>query len=422
MLSKKNTISYTKLLISIFLYLTLILGFFLNEDSLGGAVHDYNYNLPIIYAFQRNILDALKIFGSDEMIARNSPLFYMTFGAISNFFGNIDINKLRLANTHVIIIIIIFFYKSLKIKYYYIKKEILYLISATLFLSPTLRSLSIWPYPLIYAILFFTISVYFFLKFEKKKNNNYTYALLNILFLALSSYFTPNFCIFSIFFFLRFFQKYKFTIKIYVIILLNFILAIPAILFLLKKNLYFFYYDVGDISLLEKINITNKIILISTIFFFHLLPFLLIIFKKFYISKKKFISIIIFYFICLIFFNFPKEYNGGGGIIFHMSNFLTKSNLLIFIIFFISLMYISQIIQKSFWNYLLVILLIPYNLQFSIYHKYFDPLILIIFLLLTEKIINKEYFKNKNILYLYIFQFFFLILSLSKYYIYNLKI
>lgn len=422
MLSQKNSISHTKLLISIFLYLTLILGFFLNEDSLGGAIHDYNYHLPIVYAFKKSISDALSIFGSDEMMVRNSPLFYIIFGAIFNFFENIDINKLRLANTHVILIIIIFFYKSLKIKYSNVKKEILFLISATLFLSPTLRSLSIWPYPLIYAILFFTISVYFFLKFEKQKDNNYKYALLNIFFLAVSSYFTPNFCVFSIFFLLKFFQKYKFTLKIYIIVLLNFTLAIPAILFLIKKNFYLFYYDVANITFLEKINITNKVILISTIFFFHLLPFLVIISKNIHISKKKIISIIVFYFICLIFFNFPKEYNGGGGIIFQLSNVLTKNKFLIFFIFFISLIYINQIVQKSYWNYLLIILLIPYNLQFSIYHKYFDPLILIIFLLLTEKVVNKGYFKNKNILCLYIFQIFFLILSLSRHYIYNFKI
>jgi hypothetical protein len=109
---------------------------------------------------------------------------------------NNEPNKFRLVNVHIILIIVIFFYKSLKIKFYYIKKEILYLISIALFLSPTLRSLSIWPYPLIYAILFFTISIYFFLKFEKDKKDNYKYALLNTLFLAISSYFTPNFCFF----------------------------------------------------------------------------------------------------------------------------------------------------------------------------------------------------------------------------------
>jgi hypothetical protein len=422
MLFKKNNIFYRNLIISIFLYSTLILGFFLNEDSLGGGMHDYNYHLPIVFSFKKDTWNSLLIFGSDQMAARNSPLFYIIFGWITKFFTNTEVNIIRLVNAHVILIIIIIFYKSLKVKYYYVKKEILYLISATLFLSPTLRSLSIWPYPLIYAILFFIISVYFFLKFENHKNNNYKYALLNIIFLAISSYFTPNFCIFSIFFFFKFLRKYKFTKKIYILILLNFLLAIPAILFLIKKNFYFFNYDVTNITFLEKINISNKVILISTIIFFHLLPFLLINIKKISLSKKNFIFIIVIYFISLIFFNFPKEYNAGGGILFHLSKILTKNNSLLFFIFFISLIYINQITQSSHWNYLLIILLIPYNMQFSIYHKYFDPVIIIIFLLLTVRIINQSYFKYKNVLYLYIFQIIFLILSLSRNFIYSMKI
>ena len=79
----KNKINITT---SIFLYLTLITGFLLNEDSLGGAINDYNYHLPIIFAFKKNILETLTIYGSNEMIARNSPIFYIIYGIIVRFF------------------------------------------------------------------------------------------------------------------------------------------------------------------------------------------------------------------------------------------------------------------------------------------------------------------------------------------------
>jgi hypothetical protein len=420
MLIKKNNIFKAQVTISIFLYLTLILGFFSNEDSLGGAIHDYNFHLPIIFSFKNNISDSLSIYGSDEMIARNSPFFYIIFGFIYKFLENVNI--LRFINSHVIILVIIFFYKALKIKFYAVEKEKLYLISIILFLSPTLRSLSIWPYPLMYAILFFTISIYFFLKFEKQKNNNYKYALLNIFFLALSSYFTPNFCVFSIFFFFKFFKKYEFSNKTYLLILFNSLLALPAIFFLIKKKFFFFNYDVASITFLDKINFANKIIIISTIIFFHLLPFLLICIKKVNLSKSKFIAIIIIFFVSIIFFNFPKEYNSGGGILYQISFFLIKNNFLLFFIFLFSLIYLNEITQKSYYNQLLIILLILYNPQFSIYHKYFDCIVLLIFLLLFNGTLNTNYFKYKNIFYLYIFQIFFLILSLSKSLIYNIKI
>jgi hypothetical protein len=199
MLVNKNYKNNLNVITSIFLYLTLVAGFLLNEDSLGGAINDYNFHVPIIFAFKKDISDTLKIYGSSEMIARNSPFFYILYGSIVRFVENL--NLLRFINVHVALLIIIFFYKSLKIKFYYIKKEILYLISLTLFLSPTVRSLSIWPYPLIYAILFFTISIYFFLIFEREKKKHYKCALLNTLFLGISAYFTPNFCVFSVFFF-----------------------------------------------------------------------------------------------------------------------------------------------------------------------------------------------------------------------------
>lgn len=410
MFINKNCQNKINIATSIFLYLTLVAGFFLNEDSLGGSINDYNFHVPIIFAFKKNILDTLTIYGSSEMIARNSPFFYILYGSIVKFVENL--NLLRFINIHIALLIILFFYKSLKIKFYYIKKEILYLISLTLFLSPTIRSLSIWPYPLIYAILFFTISIYFFLIFEKK--NHYKYALLNTLFLGISAYFTPNFCVFSIFFFFKYLQKYKLTSKIYLLIILNTILATPAFFFLLKKNFFFFNYEGANIPFLEKINIANKIVIICSIIFFHLLPFFLNSLNKILITRKEIFILIIIYFFSVLFFNFSKQYNSGGGIIFHLSNLLTNSNFLLYIFFFFALIYLNQLTRKNSYNFLLILLLVPYNLQFTIYHKYFDSVIFIIFMLLFTNQINKNYFKYKNILYLYIFQLIFLVLSLSR--------
>ena len=418
MLVNKNYKNNLNVITSIFLYLTLVAGFLLNEDSLGGAINDYNFHVPIIFAFKKDISDTLKIYGSSEMIARNSPFFYILYGSIVRFVENL--NLLRFINVHVALLIIIFFYKSLKIKFYYIKKEILYLISLTLFLSPTVRSLSIWPYPLIYAILFFTISIYFFLIFEREKKKHYKCALLNTLFLGISAYFTPNFCVFSVFFFFKYLQKYKLTSKIYLLFIFNVILATPALLFLIKKNLYFFDYEVTNISFLEKINIANKIVIISSIIFFHLLPFFLNSLKKILITRKEILILIIIYFFSILFFNFPKQYNAGGGIIFHLSNLLTNSSFLLFVFFFFALIYLNQLTRKISFNYLLILLLIPYNLQFTIYHKYFDSVIFIIFMLLFTNQINKNYFKYENILYLYIFQLIFLVLSLNKNLIYGI--
>jgi len=225
---------------------------------------------------------------------------------------------------------------------------------------------------------------------------------------------------FLFFFFFKYLQKYKLTSKIYLLFLFNVILATPALLFLIKKNLYFFDYEVTNISFLEKINIANKIVIISSIIFFHLLPFFLNSLKKILITRKEILILIIIYFFSILFFNFPKQYNAGGGIIFHLSNLLTNSSFLLFVFFFFALIYLNQLTRKISFNYLLILLLIPYNLQFTIYHKYFDSVIFIIFMLLFTNQINKNYFKYENILYLYIFQLIFLVLSLNKNLIYGI--
>ena len=105
---------------------------------------------------------------------------------------------------------IIFFIKSLKLKFQNLNITTVTFLSSIIFLSPTLRSLAAWPYPLLYAICFFQISIFYFLKFHKgTKTKRLKYCLLNIFFLALSAYFTPNFAVFSIFFLFYFFKNYK---------------------------------------------------------------------------------------------------------------------------------------------------------------------------------------------------------------------
>lgn len=406
------------ILITFFLYSTLILGFFFDEDSLGGAKQDYNFHLNVILSFKENIFSTLEIFGSDKMVNRNSPFFFILYGIVLRLFDNLYV--IKILNTHIVLLLIFFFYKCLKIKFKYIKNEILYLISLTLFLSPTFRSLAIWPYPLIYALLFFLISIYFFLKFEKK--NKFKYTLFQIIFLGLSSYITPNFSVFSIFFFFKFFEYYKFNKKIFIIIVVNLLIALPALIFLFNKGFYFFSVDTSNVKLNEKLNITNKIILIYCIFFFHILPIIFPLKKKISFKLKEKIVILVFYFICITFFDFSKNNNEGGGIIFKLSNFLFDNNLLLYFFFLFALINIYNLIRFSFFNFLLIILLIPYNIQFSIFHKYYDILVLFIFFLLLKNQLDKKYFNLKNVFYLYIFQIIFLILSLSRNFIYNYKL
>ena len=120
--------------------------------------------------------------------------------------------------------------------------------------------------------------------------------------------------------------------------------------------------------------------------------------------KKEYV-LIIFLLTCLFFFNFPSGYFGGG-IFYHISQYIFGNNFLLFLVFCLSIFLFKASKLISFNNLLLFSCLILYNLQVSIYHKYFDPLLLFIFLFLLEKIQIKnqrsflDITKNYYILYL----------------------
>ena len=148
---------------------------------------------------------------------------------------------------NVIILCQFFFYKCLKIyfKNNEISDKLLLVLSCIIFFSPSFRSNSIWPESAMLGLLFFIISIFYFLKFEKK--NKIKYCLLNILFLSVASYIRPSYCLFAIFYFFEFFiifyKKKDFFKNVILIIIANFILAFPA----------FYYVFIMDVFLLSMV-------------------------------------------------------------------------------------------------------------------------------------------------------------------------
>ncbi len=402
---------YLSLLIFIISFLSLIFAVLTGEDSLGGARHDYYTYEKYIFNFSNDFENTLNQYGDH----RNSPVFYIIF----SFFYKLgfDVSYFKFLNFIVIIPLSIFLIKCIEIKYKKVSFETKLIILSIIFISPTVRSILAWPYPLIWAICFFLISIYYFLKFDysNKKNEKFIYSLLNVLFLAISSYLTPNFSIFAIYFFLFFFKDFKKDNKIYFIILENFILALPAIYFIITKDFYLFKDEVYNIPNIVKYNLSNKIVIITTIIIFFFIPF--INFSK---SENKIknplkiniINLIIFSFFIanVLLFNFLP--GAGGGIFYHLSNKILGNSSILFVTFAISLLIFRIYKLYNFNNIFLFIILVIYNLQFTIYYKYFDPIMIFIFLFLikfTEKFELKEITKKYLILYI-----FFLVLNIFK--------
>ena len=193
-------------LLSFLTFFSLIVGYYLGEDTLGRGREDYEYHIRFLEQFSENFSLAYSDFGLDQevIIVRNSPFFYMIFSIFLKI--GLSLEQVRLINFLIIIPFFVFFFKCLDIKYPKINLETKLIFASVLLLSPTVRTLVIWPYPLMWALCFFLISIYFFLIFEKTKNlsKKAKFAYFNLLFLAISAYFTPNFSIFAIFFFISF--------------------------------------------------------------------------------------------------------------------------------------------------------------------------------------------------------------------------
>ena len=151
-------------------------------------------------------------------------------------------------------------------------------------------------------------------------------------------------------------------------------------------------------------NLSDKLMIISSIIFFHLSPILLMdnSFKQFknFLLKKSIILIPMM--LCLIyFFNYQLSYTGGG-VFFILSNLLFNNNYLFYIGSYVFIGFFLYIAFLNLNNFFLLTLLILSNIQNTIYHKYYEPMILIIFFTLIKYPEIKNFFKKKNnILYLY---------------------
>ena len=354
----------------------------------------------------------------DDYGQRHSPIYLIFLSTFLRF--DFSFETIRLIHLHLSIPLIIIFYKCLSLKFKNIEKSYLILLSLVIFLSPTFRSLSIWPDSRLPGLLFFTITIYFFLKYEETRSEKFIW--LTSFFLIVSSYISPNFSLFFFYFFYKIFKQISFS-KVLLFFLFNFILAFPMFFYIFIMDINFFTSgqtpSLNNQSIASNYNFANKILLISSIIFFHLLPVL--IWKKHFINflsfiKKNIMFIFITSVVLIYFFNYKIEYTGGG-VFFHLSNFFFKNNYLFYIISIISLSFVMYLCKLNVKNSLFFFILILTNIQNTVYHKYYEPLLLIVFFTIFKDVSAESFLKKKrNILGIYALSLFFIVTKIYKNY------
>ena len=418
MFNKYLSNSYFPTILFILLYVSLLIGFYFDENLNSGSYNDWiGTNYPAIKRFAFDFKNSFLNY--DDFGHRHSPVYLIFL----SFFYKIGLSSdlLRLLHLHLALFLIYYFLKCLKFKFIQTNRNYLFILAFVIFLSPTFRSLSIWPDSRIIGLIFFTISIYQFLQFQKKKRlKNFWFCIISLI---LSSYISPNFSLFIIFYYFYFLKKTSFKNILYSLFFCA-VCSIPALFYLFILDINFLISNTpakaAGASALD-FNLSNKIMIISTIIFFQLIPF---IFNKIFYNeifnfiKNNFIILILFFLINFYFFDYKIAFTGGG-IFFQLSDFIFQNNILFFIFSFISISVIFYFGKQDISNIIFFLLLIMSNIQNTIYHKYYDPLILIFFFtLLNSRVLNKFFKMKFSLDYLYLFYLGYILLRLvNNYYI-----
>ena len=107
-------------------------------------------------------------FNYEKFSTRHSPLLIIILSFL-NKIGFQDI-IIRLIHLHISLVLPFIFYLILKRKFGEENEWSFIILIGLIFLSPTFRTLGIWPDSRLFGLIFFSLSILYYLKFEKKKN------------------------------------------------------------------------------------------------------------------------------------------------------------------------------------------------------------------------------------------------------------
>ena len=400
---KKENLEKQSILIFLILSISVLLGFYFNEDgSGGGAQNDFNETWPYILNLKNDIFYHYLNWENIHL-----PLHYILISFLYRIIENVEIIRFIFCLASLSLPLI--FYKCLIRKFDNLDKNNLFIFACSILLLPTFRYTAIWTNVQITAQIFFLISIYFYLSWSKENNNKIDKNLiLQNLFLALSVYTRQDYAIYYLFFMIIYFQKLNFNdfFKLAIFIL---VLATPGIIFILDQQ------SVLNIKFTSKLQ--NFLLVNSSIMSFYLIPiFFLVAINKIEFFKKdlKFFIYSFLLFTILVFilsFKFDYNYILGGGFILKLSLILFNSNYLFYLSCIIGLVLLSYLSKISINNSILILLVIFGYSADIVYQKYFEPIFIFLLFLLMNSNIFQEFLKSKkNILLLLIFN---LIYSIS---------
>ena len=377
-----------------FLSFTLLVGFYFNEDSSGsgGFISDFNTTWGYIEALK------YEIFVLPSKWTVHTPLHYILLAKLNIIFD--DQKILRFVFCLQSILLPLLFYNCLKIKYPKVQKNLLLIFASSIFLLPAFRSSAIWANNHLTALLFFLLFSLCYLKWRKKikKNiNDLKLVYLQSFFLALAVYTRQYYALFFFYCIYVYFENLKIKNLIQVLIFI-FILTIPGF--------FLIYYDPELIKSTFDSNISNTLLVSSSIISFYLIPLLLFYFLEnkpdTFINTKNLIILILSVFLVL-FLNIFFDYNPkiGGGYFMKLSYLLFDNSILFILTSVIGFFSIFSLYIENKKNFILLFIFLAGFPAFMIFQKYFEPLLIFVFFLVLNTGLTQDFFNKRKYLFIY---------------------
>jgi hypothetical protein len=374
-------------LIFIFSAITLFLSYYFNEDgSGGGAKGDFEITYGFVLALQENLLSDPK-----DWSLVHTPLHFIILSVVTRLVSNTDL--LRLLFCLFSLSLPLFFLFSILIKNSYnISKTNILILSSALIFIPSFRYTSIWANDLITSLTFFTISIYFFNKWENNTKKNFDkYCLLNIFFLVLATYTRQYFAVFFFYFLFKYFLFFsiKNFVKLFFICVLS---SIPV--------LYYTYLFpellTGQHISYKAVNyflLGNTSILAVTLF---PIIFVNLIYNKINLKKLVIPSLISLIVVFILSLNFtPVEWQGGG-VNYLISHKIFNNNIYFYFTSFFTLTFLIHLSLEEKENILILIIIVFMFFSMQVYQRYYEPMFFIIFFTIIKTNLVDIFYKQSK--------------------------
>ena len=91
-------------ILGVLLFLSIIFSYIILEDTIGGAKNDFIFHKKFIILFAEDFKNTLSNYGKGELLARNSPVFYIFLSLIYKIGIGLDNLKfLNIISIHILV-------------------------------------------------------------------------------------------------------------------------------------------------------------------------------------------------------------------------------------------------------------------------------------------------------------------------------